>query len=293
MEIETMIISGGGPTSLTTLGVVEYLKKVGYLNNIKKIYATSAGTMIGVLFCLEYDDEIINKYIIERPWSETIKIGIKEIIGFYEKKGILNKEIIKIIFGPLFRGLNIDLEITLKEFYEKYPIELHFITFECNLFKTEDISYLNYPDLLVLDAIMMSSAIPNLFEPIILKKEEKCFIDGGLFSNYPLNIYLESNDKIELNNVLGIKNVYENEKRELIKEETNVIDFMSILLMKILYNNNKEIEIEIPNEVKIPAKSMNMEIFEAIIMNSEIRKKWINDGYKIGELYWNNICQKR
>uniref|UniRef100_A0A6C0H7T5 PNPLA domain-containing protein n=1 Tax=viral metagenome TaxID=1070528 RepID=A0A6C0H7T5_9ZZZZ len=279
--IDTLVISGGGPTSLITLGVVEYLKKVRYIENIKKIYATSAGTMISVIYCLEYDDNIINNYIVDRPWINTIKIELNNILNFYEKKGIFNKELIKIIFAPLFNGLNIPLDISLEEFYNKYPIEIHFVVFECNSFKTTDLSYKNYPKLSVIDAITMSCSIPNLFEPVII--DECCFIDGGLFANYPLNYLLEK-EEIDIDKILGIKNEYEI-KIENINNKTNIIDYNLNLFIKLLFEKTKEKEIKIKNEIRIPAKNMTMDLFYIMITESEKRKEWIDEGYKIGEIY--------
>jgi predicted patatin/cPLA2 family phospholipase len=285
--IDTLVISGGGPTSLKCLGVIQYLTKMGFITkeNIHQIYATSAGTMIAILFCLGIDEATVNNYIINRPWDKSIKIGLTNLFSLYEKKGLFDKELIEIIFEPLFSSLNIPINISLAQFYELIPIEIHFITLECNKFETVDVSYLNYPDLPVITAILMSSAIPNLFQPVIIG--EQCFIDGGLFANYPLDICLKSG-AIEKENILGLKNEYDSEFVD-IDEKTNIIDFITTIFVKTLYINDKNKDIDIPNEIKINVDKMNMEMFHMALTEPTIREKWITDGQEIGADYLTNI----
>ena len=69
MPIKHLVLSGGGPIGISFLGALEYLSNEKYINidEIETIYATSIGTVMSTILCLNYDWPTINKYIIERP----------------------------------------------------------------------------------------------------------------------------------------------------------------------------------------------------------------------------------
>ena len=66
MAIKHLVISGGGPIMIQTLGAIQHLEKNGFLNlsEIQSIYGTSAGGIVGTLICLKYDWETINDITI-------------------------------------------------------------------------------------------------------------------------------------------------------------------------------------------------------------------------------------
>ena len=53
-------------------------------------------------------------------------------------------------------------------------------------------------------AILMTCCIPTLVQPII--NDNKCYIDGGVVSNYPLNHCISHGKNI--NEILSFKNNY-------------------------------------------------------------------------------------
>ena len=81
MTIKHLVISGGGPSLIQTLGALQYLEKNKFidLNNIETIYGTSAGAIIGTMICMKYDWETINDYVIKRPWHDVFKMNVEDI----------------------------------------------------------------------------------------------------------------------------------------------------------------------------------------------------------------------
>jgi predicted acylesterase/phospholipase RssA len=140
MTIKHLVLSGGGPTMIQTIGSIQYLEEHHFLNlnDIKSIYGTSAGTLVAILICLKFDWETINDYIIKRPWQDVFKINVQNIFDAYTKRGIYDEKVIEKCFKPLFDAKDISLTITLEEFYEYSKIELHFFTFEVNEFEGGD-----------------------------------------------------------------------------------------------------------------------------------------------------------
>jgi len=148
MTIKHIVISGGGQTMIQSLGAVQHLdiNNIINLNEIESIYATSAGAIVAVLLSLKFDWETINDYIIKRPWHDVFPIKIQDIFNAYTSKGLFDHSVIEKCFKPLFDAKDIALDITLQQFYEYMPIEIHFFTFEINEFVTVDISYLTHPN---------------------------------------------------------------------------------------------------------------------------------------------------
>jgi predicted acylesterase/phospholipase RssA len=174
MPIKHLVIAGGGPIGLQFLGALEYLNEQGFWNfeEIESIYATSIGTFLGAIICLKYDWSTLNKYIIERPWHDAFKLNGKQILDAFYNKGLYDKKVIEIVFKPLLEAKDLSLNITLKEFYEYSKIEFYFYTFELNKFETTEISYKTHPDLLLMQAIHMSSALPGIFTPTCIGNDD-------------------------------------------------------------------------------------------------------------------------
>ena len=97
IEIENLVISGGGPAGFAFYGVLKELSKQGVINiaNIKNIFATSAGSIISVILALDYTWEELDKYLIERPWSKIFKIQLNDIFGAFQKRGLYDVNLFK------------------------------------------------------------------------------------------------------------------------------------------------------------------------------------------------------
>lgn len=211
MTIKHLVISGGGPTMIKSLGACQHLQQNGFwkIEDVETIHGTSAGAIVGAILCLKYNWETLNAYIIDRPWNDAFSFNIKSILDAYTNRGIFGRNSMEIIFKSLLLGKDLSLEITLKEFYEYSKIQLCMHSFEINDFKMESISYINYPDLPLLSALQMTSAVPVFISPVCI--DGKCFIDGGVVSNYPIKFCLEVVKNPD--EILGFKNYYGEKKR--------------------------------------------------------------------------------
>lgn len=278
MTIKHLVISGGGPTMIKSLGACQHLEQNGFwkIEDIETIHGTSAGAMIGVVLCLKYDWETLNTYVIDRPWNEALPFSIKYILDAYTNRGIFGRKAMEVVFKSLLLGKDLSLDITMKEFYEYSKIELYMYSFEINSFKMESISYKNYPDLSLLSAIQMTSAIPILISPVCV--DEKCFIDGAVVSNYPLNFCLESVKNPE--EILGFKNNY-GEKRESnkITEESTLLDYIMFFLYKLIFQlNTEDKQLIVENEVVYSAHYLSLEYMKSVLSSKEIRKDFLKCG---------------
>jgi predicted acylesterase/phospholipase RssA len=276
MTIKHLVISGGGPIMLQILGAIQHLEKENFLNikDIESIYGTSAGALIGALICLKFDWETVNDYIIKRPWHEVFTINVQTILESYYKKGIYDNKIIEKCFKPLFAAKDISMDINLADFYKISNIELHFFSFEINEYKVQDISYLTHPNLSLIMAIQMTCALPVLLTPVFI--DNKCYIDGGLSSNYPLKYCIESGKKSD--EILGFKNNYI-KNNSYINSDSTLLDFLLNFLYKAIFClNTDENQGSIKNEFVCNADYITIDNLKKAISNIEIRKDLFNDG---------------
>jgi predicted acylesterase/phospholipase RssA len=231
---------------------------------------------MGVLLCLLFDDwEIINDYMINRPWHELFHMKINYIFDAYKNRGIYGKKIVEKIFKPLLSAKDLSLNITLKEFYEYSKIELHFYSFEVNHFVTEDVSYLTHPELELIDAILMSCAIPIIFSPVI--KDNRCYIDGGVCFNYPLKYCIDQGR--DENEILGICNQYDNLQRNHVDSNSNLLDFILCFFFKMFGSlSSMNIIPSIKYEVVCDAKYLDLNYLRSSINSIEVRKELFEKG---------------
>lgn len=286
MTIKHLVISGGGPIMIQTLGAIQHLTENDFFHveEIESIYGTSAGAIVAVLLCLKFDWETINDYIIKRPWHEVFPIKVQNILDAYTKKGIFDIKTVEKCFKPLFDAKDISLNITLREFYEYSKIELHIFTFDINAFKTEDISYLTHPDLKLLTVIQMTSSLPILMEPVC--NDGKCYIDGGMSCNYPMEYCV--NAKKDENEILGFKNVYQ-KKEDNITQENNMLDFLLSFLFKVLRSlNTDDKQPKIKNEVLCNADFLSMDVLSTALKSMDVRRQLHNAGKEAASQFLKN-----
>uniref|UniRef100_A0A6C0JK92 PNPLA domain-containing protein n=1 Tax=viral metagenome TaxID=1070528 RepID=A0A6C0JK92_9ZZZZ len=277
INIKHLVISGGGPSLFQYLSIIQYLdeNKIIDLQKIESIYGTSAGSIVGILLCLNYDWETLNNYAIMRPWHELFHIKISNIFEAYKNRGIFNKGLVEKAFKPLLDAKDLSIHITLKEFYEYSKIELHFYSFEVNQFNTEDISYLTHPELSLIDAVMMSSAIPILVTPVII--DNKCYMDGGVAANYPLKYCIDSGKNED--EILGLRNKYDNQQKNYVDSDSNLLDLILCFFFKMfntLGSNN--INPKIKYEITCNVKNMSLNYLASSASSIEVRKELYQKG---------------
>ena len=97
MDIEHLVISGGGSNGFIYLGILHKLIESNIINakNIKTIYATSIGTIIATIFVLENNIYNTKEYVLKRPWNKLMTINIYTIGNSIYNGGIFYKKILE------------------------------------------------------------------------------------------------------------------------------------------------------------------------------------------------------
>lgn len=286
-HIKHIVITGCGPTGFQVLGTFLHLldEEILSIDNIETMYATSAGAFVSVIMCLGYDSDTLYEYFVKRPWENEFPITSATFFNVFQKMGMLGSEFVFKIFKPLFGGKDISLDITLEEFHQYTKKEHHFYTIDVNdSFKVHDISYKTHPELSLLKALHMTSAVPFVFQPVFY--EQMCLVDGGMKLNYPLDACLRET-KCNLNEVLGITNLYEPDALEpkLLTEESSLLDMISTFSKEFMKNHSTSSEqSSIPYEIYVYNKGMSYDSFMNVLANKTNRAEAVDSGKVYGKL---------
>ena len=151
-----------------------YYALVGAMSNIQdfeEISGCSAGAMLGLFLCVGKTMEDIIKFSFSLNMPDFIKPTLKDFIktyGFIQYDVIRTRVLEFIGCNPTFRDLKKKLYISA---YCVNKLETHYFSVD------------THPDMHVIDAVCMSTAIPFLFSSFL---HDGCvYIDGGMFESSP------------------------------------------------------------------------------------------------------------
>jgi predicted acylesterase/phospholipase RssA len=287
-----LVVPGGGITGLVAYGALKetHENEIWNIENIERMYGTSAGAIVCVILALKYDWKTIDEYLIKRPWQNICNFNMYAIIESFQKRGIFDIEILKGIFSPLFLAKDIELNITMEDFYKLTNIELHVYSSELNTFELVDISYKTHPSWTVIEAVYASACLPIFFSPF--EKDGKYYADGGFFLNYPLSPCLKSGADPE--EILAVCKYNVKAIQDNLSSESTLFDYVLILLNKTLQNiiMSSENDLRIENEIIVKCPLVSLYDLYTMATSMEIREKWIEQGINSGKEYvrGNSLC---
>tara|TARA_R110000868_G_scaffold404509_1_gene682769 strand:+ start:7207 stop:7971 length:765 start_codon:yes stop_codon:yes gene_type:complete len=185
-------LSGGGARGAAHIGVLKALND----NNVfpDRISGTSAGSIIGALYCAGFTPKEILKLSHDKAFLKIFKIGF------------LNKGLTELTYLKDF------LRAHLKnDSFESLKLPLHVCISNINSGRFEIIS-----EGKLIEVLSASCALPLLFKSV--KINANTYVDGGLLNNLPIEPLLLNCEKVigisvcpheTRNEVKGIKNIAE------------------------------------------------------------------------------------
>lgn len=175
-----IVLSGGGARGIAHLGILKALEEFGIQPSI--ISGTSAGAIVGAFYAKGLGVNAIISIIKNGHFFNFSNLNIVKQ-GLFSMKGF--EEIYETYFeNNSFNDLKIPLYIAATDI----------LNGEINYFYDGELS----------TALLASSSIPVLFEPVYHKK--KYYVDGSVLNNFPIEPLLNICDKIIGINVNSIAN---------------------------------------------------------------------------------------
>ena len=183
--IKHLVLSGGTENGLLQAGALAALEEQGKLSMcyLESVYATSVGTVIGVLLCARMTPQDISDYLVHRPLQKDFESACAAE-RIHPQKGIVSGTFFRDICSNVMRAAGLTVDATLEDLYTHSGVDLHLFTVDMNGLTLVDLSWKTNPSLPAWKAVHMSSALPGVFEPAYW--ESKVFVDGGLRRNFPL-----------------------------------------------------------------------------------------------------------
>jgi NTE family protein len=277
--IRHIVCSGGGVTGFSFYGILKecYSRGIWKFENIETIYGTSVGSIFAVILALNYDWKTMDDYLIKRPWHNVFKFDLFSILDSIDRRGIFGIKTIEDTFSSLLLGKDIPINVTMKEFYDITKIEIHIFTTEIMNFELVDISYKTHPDWRVIDAVYSSCSIPIIFSPLI--KENKCYCDGGLLLNYPVDKCIENG--ANPSEVIGLCSDTTANDTDIMDENSSLLDYVIVILKKVIAAFLPKVQHVIPNEFKIGSPKISIYDIVTTTSNTNRRIELIQNGVDV------------
>jgi len=266
MNINTLVLSGGGTKGIAFIGVLQYLKEYNLLKNIKTYVGTSIGSFVSTLCCLGYTLEEITDLVNKLDFKRIMDISLDTILDFHKTFGIDSGETFTKFIKILIKKKVEKDNITFLELYKKTSQHL-MITGTClNSCSTEYYDYINTPNMEIYKAVRISTCFPFYFKSFI--HNGKHYTDGGVSNHYPIS-------KFPKDTTLGIlidDSSYNNKDK---------IDDLFTFTNCIFQSSFKNIQTHILNQFKENTIFIDVDEEHSInfSMNLERKEKILKIGY--------------
>lgn len=283
MKIDTLILSGGGPSGIAYFGIFKSLFEKKILNEnldgIREIVTTSIGILAAFCFILKLPLDVGLNIVLGYDLNKIINsdnIKIDDILvdfGLFETTEIYNllQSILK-----NFKGRD---DISLQKLYDISGIKLTVKVFNTTKKQIEYISYETEPKLSILTLSRMTTAIPFFFKPV---EYNNCiYVDGGLRGHFPI-------EKCKSDNYLGLFIMGGS-----FPDKSDIILLFPIL--EYLYSlmiNQDQVVYDIQNN-KINPRIIYIDVNYGLnfVMSSEDKIKIIDNAYQLTNTHINSFSE--
>lgn len=187
-----LCLSGGGARGIAHIGVLKALEEYNVFPQF--VSGTSAGSIIGSLYAAGKTIDEILAIIYDANLFKIFRLG--NLTGGFAKHTYLRE-----ILGKSLQNYD----------FEELPCNFFVCVSNINKGKWAIIQDGN-----VIDAVIASSSIPLVFEPVEIRGE--LYVDGGLLNNFPIEPLLVDCDmvigvnvmpNVVKRNISGLKNIAE------------------------------------------------------------------------------------
>lgn len=243
-----LALGSGGPKGLAHIGAIRALAE--HPVPIDYIAGTSAGAIIGGMFAASGRIDLVEEYILEKNWLQTL--------SYFTDPGIRH---------GLFQGKKV------REFLEGFlgnktfsDVKIPFTAVAADL-KMGHLAELRTG--LLTDAILASCAIPMVFKPI--QRESMILTDGAVISPVPVKTARSMGGGV----VVAV-NLYHTYDQDSVADTLNIIE-VGRQSFNLMFHIISEIEIRQADVVINPSTK---HIYWKSLLSKEDKKKGIEEGYR-------------
>lgn len=271
-------LSGGGVHTIAFIGCVKYLQETKQIDDIYNVIGTSGGSTIALMIVLNFTwNEMIQIFFDickDDNCKPMYQFSIKDLLKVFKKYGMNEGTIIIHTVEKILQQKNMDKDITFLELTKKVGKNLIIPVTNLTQNKIEYLSIDTYPEMKVLTAIRMSSAIPILFEPI--KYYTDIYVDGLIYNNFPIDYF----DKFTVD-TLGLNIVIKDKKDIHVKTFKDYIYLLIESFFSSLYEKKHIIKYEYICDISIPSDIKNFDLYKLqFVMKKDNLQRLVDVGYE-------------
>lgn len=217
-----LVFAGGGVRSFVYHGALYMLEEAGVLDNIDRVAGTSAGAMLAALVALRLPVEdtlaiystIDMQRVAQRrreeagaflpSWFPSFDPLTSRLHNVSERAGAVGRLFSRYGYyatdyaytwmaNVMADHCDGNGRVTFAEFRALGYRDLHVFATNLSRHRAEHFSADTTPDVAVIDALLMSQAIPLLFEAVqfdgTARGQGDFYVDGGLVNNFPIELF--------------------------------------------------------------------------------------------------------
>lgn len=288
-----IVLEGGGVKGIGLIGAIEELYDAGYARC--RVAGTSAGAIVGALLAAGMPVVQLQTLMRDLDYTKFRDEGFIDALGVPGKsislaleKGVYEGKYLRNWLADELEKLGVrtfaDLKLT-EPWAEKLPPEQRYRL----VVVASDVSsgrmvrfpwdYQDYgldPDeQLVADAVRASMSIPFFYEPVNLKGHY--LVDGGLLSNFPIDIFDDTNDWP----TFGVKLSAKADAFTKMNPVTNPVDY-SLAILGTAMNAHDQMHIDDPCTQK---RTIFVDTFDMKATNFSITRQEQARLYESGKKY--------
>ncbi|CAH6421469.1 Patatin phospholipase, partial [uncultured virus] len=180
-----LVFMGGGIKGISHCGVLIVLEHLGCLRRVRVMGGASIGALVAALYALGYSACELADLTCETDFAAMLRELEPTALLFGGGKGMARGNWLRGWITSLMERRGFAPDVTLAELRRRTDRTLQFTTVCVEDRALVRLSHASFPDLPLLTALMMSMAMPFVFEPVCYNG--KTYVDGGLIDNYPVS----------------------------------------------------------------------------------------------------------
>ncbi len=203
-----LVFKGGGVRGIAYMGALEKLDELGILDGIERVAGTSSGAIASTLLSLRLSVadtlDIFNTLDLSRVPQKAMEGGVKGKIltlantgsykRLFESYGWYSSEYFyQWISQVIARYCDGNARATFADFSQAGYRDLYIVASNISRHRPEIFSLETTPQAAVADAVRLSMSIPLYFEALRFDGSQfgagDFYVDGGLYNNYPLDVF--------------------------------------------------------------------------------------------------------
>jgi NTE family protein len=268
IDVENLVFSGGNLKGIIYAGCIAALEDYDLIPKIKRVSATSVGSLFAFGMLLGYTSIQIKELVHKINLHFLKDISADNILGFPINFGIDSGNKIENVLRILIKKKGYLPEITFEQFYERVGVEFIVVGSCISQERKKTFSYKETPDFEIVRAIRISCGLPFLYNTV--KIDDDVYGDGCLFENTPISYFTSTEEMLN-------KTIAFNINAKTIQYEHNISNYV-LKLYNCMANTISNLQLEKYQEYLIDLTEIDLK--SALDITTEEKEKLIDYGYR-------------